>query len=145
MIVGNKLYEAAKELERMTVQLQDAIENKCTDAQVSGIANAIADFASAGFTTAYGSFVTGVTITGHAPTPAALELEHPGTHQLVAVVAPAAALNQNVTWSTSDAANATVSATGLVTTVSTGPATITATTEDGSFTASVIVTVVDES
>lgn len=48
------------------------------------------------------------------------------TVQLAAVVAPTGAAQQ-VTWSTSDATKATVSATGLVTRVATGTATITAT------------------
>lgn len=62
--------------------------------------------------------------------------------QLVATVAPATATNKNVTWTTSDGEKATVSNAGLVTGVGAGEATITATTVDGSFTATCTVTVV---
>ncbi|GHT14674.1 hypothetical protein AGMMS4956_12930 [Bacteroidia bacterium] len=60
---------------------------------------------------------------------------------LTATVAPTDATNKAVTWSTSNAAVATVSETGVVTAVAAGTATITVTTEDGSHTASCAVTV----
>ena len=63
------------------------------------------------------------------------------TEQFYAIVAPANATNRNVTWSSSDTAVATVSACGLVFAVSTGQATITATTVNGNFSASAAVTV----
>jgi uncharacterized protein YjdB len=63
------------------------------------------------------------------------------TQQLTANIQPAGATNANVSWSTSDAARATVSATGLVTGVSDGDVTITVTTQDGTFTATCLVTV----
>ena len=63
------------------------------------------------------------------------------TAQLTATVLPDNATNKNVTWSTSNASIATVDANGLVTAVSAGTATITVTTEDGSFTANCTVTV----
>jgi beta-glucanase (GH16 family)/uncharacterized protein YneR len=50
---------------------------------------------------------------------------------LVAAVAPSNATNKKVTWSTSDHSVATVSASGVVTAVKNGTATITVTTEDG--------------
>lgn len=60
---------------------------------------------------------------------------------LVATVAPATATNKAVTWSSSDDAVATVSASGLVSPVAPGTSTITVTTVDGSMTASCTVTV----
>lgn len=63
-----------------------------------------------------------------------------GTITLTATVTPADAANKNVTWSSSDPSVATVS-NGLVTGVATGTAEITATTLDGSHTASCTVTV----
>ena len=59
---------------------------------------------------------------------------------LTATVAPADAVNKNVTWSSNNASVATVS-NGVVTGVATGNAKITVTTEDGSHTASCTVTV----
>ena len=63
-----------------------------------------------------------------------------GTQTLTATVAPANATNKSVTWTTSNAAVATV-ANGVVTAVGVGSATITATTTDGAKTASCAVTV----
>ena len=80
--------------------------------------------------------VTGVTV---APTTLALE---PGSSaNVTATVAPADASNKNVTWSSDNAAVATVDTSGKVTAVADGTATITTTTEDGGFTASCTVTV----
>ena len=62
------------------------------------------------------------------------------TITLTATVEPADAVNKNVTWSSNNASVATVS-NGVVTGVTTGNAQITATTVDGSHTASCTVTV----
>ncbi len=80
--------------------------------------------------------VTGVTVS---PTSASVKVGL--TQQVTASVAPSNATNQNVTWSSSNNAIATVSATGLVTAVATGTATITVTTQDGNRTATCAVTV----
>ena len=70
-----------------------------------------------------------------------------GTTTLVATVSPSDASDQSVTWSSSDESVATVDEDGLVTGVSEGTATVTATTADGGYTAACAVTVVgyDES
>jgi len=62
------------------------------------------------------------------------------TIQLTATVAPANATNKAYTWSSSNAAAAAVSASGLVTGVAVGSANITATTADGGKTATYAVT-----
>ena len=70
-------------------------------------------------------------------------LEVGGTLQLTATVAPEDATNKELVWTTSDAAVATVSETGLVTAVAAGTATITVTTVDGEFTATCTITVTE--
>lgn len=64
-----------------------------------------------------------------------------GTERLYAAVTPSYAPNKKVTWSSSDRDVATVSPEGLVTGTGAGPATITARTSDGGFTAACAVTV----
>ncbi|MGI6514985.1 MAG: hemoblobin-interacting domain-containing protein [Syntrophomonadales bacterium] len=81
-----------------------------------------------------------VAVTGVSITESNQELEVGKTVQLSAVVEPEDATNKNVTWSSDDETVATVSATGLVTTVAKGTATITVTTEDGNKTAAITVT-----
>ena len=82
-----------------------------------------------------------VPVTGVSVSPTTATIETGSTQQLTATVAPSTATNQNVTWSSSNTSVATVSSTGLVTGVSTGSATITATTADGGYTATCTVTV----
>jgi uncharacterized protein YjdB/agmatine/peptidylarginine deiminase len=84
--------------------------------------------------------VTGVTIN---PTTADLNVQQ--TLQLTENVLPENATNQTVTWSTSNPAIATVSSTGLVTGVYPGNTIITVTTEDGGFTATSTINVMDVS
>ena len=75
--------------------------------------------------------VTGITLTADSAT-----LTGSGeTVQLTATVAPDNAVNKNVIWTSSDPNVATVDANGKVTAVGNGTCTITATTEDGSYTA----------
>ncbi|MCI9506641.1 MAG: hypothetical protein HFF62_08605, partial [Oscillospiraceae bacterium] len=64
-----------------------------------------------------------------------------GSERLTATVAPDNATNKAVTWASSNTAVVTVDASGNVTAVSVGKATITATTVDGGKTASCTVTV----
>jgi len=61
------------------------------------------------------------------------------TGTLTATVAPSNATDPSITWSSSDNTVATVSATGVVTAVGTGSATITVTTTDGGLTATCAV------
>ena len=73
--------------------------------------------------------------------PATLELLVGATLTFEAAVEPAEATNQTVTWSTSDDQVETVSPAGEVIAVTTGTVTITATADDGKFTATCVVTV----
>jgi uncharacterized protein YjdB len=61
--------------------------------------------------------------------------------QLTATVYPLYAANKNVTWDSNDIAVATVQADGLVSAITEGEATITATSEDGAFIDGCVVTV----
>ncbi len=72
------------------------------------------------------------------------EITEDGTAVLTPIFTPANATNKNVTWTTSSRYVATVDENGVVTGISEGTAKITATAEDGGFTASCIVTVVSE-
>lgn len=63
------------------------------------------------------------------------------TQQLTATILPSNASNKNVVWSSSDSAIASVSSSGLVTAHKAGSAQITATTEDGGYTATCEVAV----
>ena len=85
----------------------------------------------------------GVPVTGVSVSPATISLIADGTStgQLTATIAPDNATNEAVTWSSSNDAIATVDASGAVTPVAAGTATITATTHDGNFTDSSAVTV----
>lgn len=82
-----------------------------------------------------------VPVTGVSLDRSALTLSEGDTARLTATVEPADATNQNVTWASSAPDVATVDASGNVTAVAEGTATITATTEDGGKTATCTVTV----
>lgn len=73
-----------------------------------------------------------------------LTLERGASERLTATVLPSDADNRSVTWASSDEDVATVDAGGIVTAISAGTATVTATTNDGTnLSASCIVTVPD--
>jgi uncharacterized protein YjdB len=61
---------------------------------------------------------------------------------LIAGVLPSNAINKNVSWKSSNTSVATVSSIGVVTGVSAGSATITVTTEDGGYTATCLISVI---
>jgi uncharacterized protein YjdB len=80
--------------------------------------------------------VTGVTVT-----PSVLTLKQGTSASLSAVVLPDDATDQTISWSSSDSSIASVDSDGNVTAVNVGTATITATTNDGGYTSSCVVTV----
>ncbi|QWY83722.1 putative structural Ig-like protein [Rhizobium phage RHph_X3_15] len=82
-------------------------------------------------------------LTGISVAPATANLANSGTQQLTVTFTPADAANRDVIYTTSDATKATVSASGLITASATndGEVTITATSVDGGFTDTCVVTV----
>lgn len=75
-----------------------------------------------------------VAVTGVNVSPGSASISAGLTQQLSASVVPSNATNQNVSWFSSNTSVATVNASGLVTAVAAGTATITATTQDGNHT-----------
>ena len=85
--------------------------------------------------------VAAIPVSSAAVSPASASLYAGNTQQLSVTISPANATNKNVTWSSTNSAIATVNSSGLVTAVSAGTVTITATTQDGNKTASAAITV----
>lgn len=88
-----------------------------------------------------GSTPTTVSVTGVSVSETKLTVVEGHKYQLVAIVSPENATDKTVDWTSSDVNVATVSATGEVTGVKAGTATITVTTKDGKKTATCEVTV----
>ena len=82
-----------------------------------------------------------ISVTGVSLDRSALEITVGETERLIATVRPDNADDPSVTWSSSNTTVATVNASGVVTAVAAGTATITVTTVDGEHTATAIVTV----
>ena len=116
------------------------VENGVVTAVAVGTATITVTTVEGGFTATCEVTVNPRPVTGVTLDKVEATLEVKETVALVATVAPANATNQDVTWSTSDEAVATV-ADGVVTAVAEGTATITVTTVDGSFTATCVITV----
>ena len=82
-----------------------------------------------------------IAVTGLSIAPATVTLAALATQAITPTFTPAVVSNTVIEYTTSDATKATVSALGVITAVATGSATITATTEDGAFTDTVVVTI----
>lgn len=82
-----------------------------------------------------------IAVTGVSVSPSTLSMPDLTTSQLSATVTPEDASNKTVTWSSSNTAVATVSSSGLVSALTPGEATITATTNSGNLTSTCVVTV----
>lgn len=80
-------------------------------------------------------------LTGISSSPATVTKAATQTQQITNTFTPTDAANRNVTYVSSDPTKATVNASGLITAVATGSATITVNTEDGGWTDTVVVTV----
>jgi len=106
-----------------------------------GTANVTATMVDGAFTSTSLITVANVPCSGVSLSPTTISFAKGATTQLTATISPSNASNKNVSYSTSNTAIATVNATGLVTCINVGTATITVTTVDGSFTASSVITV----
>jgi beta-glucanase (GH16 family) len=84
-----------------------------------------------------------VTVSGLTVSPSTMSLVKGNPMQLKVKYIPSIASNQTVTWSSSNVAVATVNASGMVTPLSDGTCTITATSTDGSCSSSSAITVKD--
>lgn len=84
---------------------------------------------------------TNVAVTSVSLSPTTASLSVGGTQQLTPTILPANATNKSVTYNSSNTAVATVNASGLVTAVANGTATITVTTVSGSKTSTASITV----
>lgn len=108
----------------------------------AGAATITATTADGGFTATcevtVKQHVTGLVLDKHEAT-----ITGADTVQLKATVEPDNATNKNVEWTSSDPSVATVDADGVVTSVAKGTATIKATSEDGAFTDSCAITVLN--
>jgi len=84
--------------------------------------------------------ITNVPVTGITVNTSSVTLSVTQTTQIIATIAPSTATNQNITWSSNNTNIATV-VNGLITAISVGTTIISVTTSDGSFVATVAVTV----
>ena len=82
-----------------------------------------------------------IAVTSVSMSPTSANINIGATQQLTTTISPTNAANQNVTWSSSNTTVATVNGSGLVTGISAGTATITATTQDGNKTATSMITI----
>ena len=85
--------------------------------------------------------VTSVSVTGITLNKTSTSLILGQSEQIIATIEPPNATNKNIVWTSSEISVATVSSTGVINTFSVGQSTITATTTDGDFTATLLLTV----
>ena len=116
-------------------------QNGTVTAVDRGTATITATTADGGFTASC-QVTVAVPVTGVTLNKDELKLHTGNSETLTATLVPQNANNQNVTWSSSDPSVATVDQSGKVTAAGVGTASVTVTTEEGSFTASCQVTVV---
>ena len=96
-----------------------------------------------GHSISYDVKVSGESVTGINLNKTNTEIKEGNTQTLTATILPENATNKNVTWNSSNENVATVNK-GIITAISTGKATITATTEDGAKKATCNVTVLEK-
>jgi hypothetical protein len=87
------------------------------------------------------SIVSNIAVTGVSVSPTTASIQVGETRQLTGTISPSNASNKTIIWTSSNSNVATVNTNGLVSGLAAGDATITARSQDGSFTASSAITV----
>lgn len=141
-VAPNNAYELGVEWSSSDTSVVSVSRDGVVKASRAGSATITATTVDGGFTATCEVTVLANSVTGITLDYTELTLQGGKKKMLTCTVAPENADNKSVTWSSSDEKVATVSANGLVTAVSGGTATITATSADGGYTASCKVTVV---
>jgi uncharacterized protein YjdB len=121
------------------------VDNGVIRGVVSGAATITVATVDGGKTASVAVTVTAIpmSVTGVSVEPTAVSIVRDATATIVATVSPANAANKAVTWASNATGIATV-ADGVITGVAVGVATITVTTEEGGYTATVAVTVTEK-
>lgn len=113
-------------------------------ARANGKATITVKTQDGGFTATCTIEVKEIAVTGVSLSSNTLTIEVGKTSTLYATIAPSSATNKNVTWSSNDQSVATVNQNGRVTAVKKGNTSITVKTQDGGFTATCAVEVLDK-
>ena len=140
VIVMTNLRNASKTFV-IPAALAGTYKDAYTGANVTLVSGATQSFNAFQYIVLTNTNVTTVAVTGVSVSPTTATVGLGSTQQLSATLAPANATNQNVTWTSSNTAVATVNASGLVSAVSAGTTTITVKTVDGNKTATSAITV----
>lgn len=140
VIVMTNLRNASKTFV-IPAALAGTYKDAYTGANVTLVSGATQSFNAFQYIVLTNANVATVAVTGVSVSPTTVTVGLGSTQQLSATLAPANATNQNVTWTSSNTAVATVNASGLVSAVSAGTATITVKTVDGNKTATSAITV----
>jgi len=132
--IGDYAFYDCSSLTSITIQnketaIYDSANTISSTATIRGYDPSTAKTYAEKYDRAFESIVTGVSLNK-----TSITINKGLTDTLTATVIPSNATNKNVTWKSSNDAIATVDANGNVTAVAKGTATITVTTEDGSFT-----------
>jgi uncharacterized protein YjdB len=140
VIVMTNLRNASKTFV-IPAALAGTYKDAYTGANVTLVSGATQSFNAFQYIVLTNTNVATVAVTGVSISPTTATVGLGSTQQLSATLAPANATNQNVTWTSSNTAVATVNASGLVSAVSAGTTTITVKTVDGNKTATSAITV----
>ena len=143
---GKSAAENALKASGLRVNYQESYDDKVQAGYV------ISQDPSGGTTAFSGDLVTLTVSLGAAPNPpkdltlnpSSMTLTEGGTGQIAAVIDPADAIDKTIAWSSANTSIATVSSGGLVTAISPGTTTVTATTNTGKITKSCSVTVMQK-